>query len=76
MKIRKMEDWDFAPVAMFFIIFGAFLLVLGVYMIALPGLNPGGFTDAVLITVGGVLVIMASYIHLELVLTRKMMKKK
>lgn len=75
MKIRKMKDWDFVSVSMFFIIAGSILLVSGVYMLVLPELNPGKFGDAITITIGGILTIMVSYVHLELVLTRKMLKK-
>lgn len=70
-----MKDWNFAPVAVFFIIVGSVLLVSGVYMLVMPELNPGDFGDAAMITIGGMLVIMTSYVHLELVLTRRMMKK-
>lgn len=74
-KKRTAGDLNFTPVAMFFIILGCIILVLGFLMVLFASRNVIEPGLSYLIFIGGALIIELGYTNLELGLMRKRMKK-
>ncbi|QQR83256.1 hypothetical protein IPJ72_05655 [Candidatus Peregrinibacteria bacterium] len=69
--MKNKKQYDFTPVAMFFIVAGVILFCLGLGLLFLHLGIEIDLTDAIILVVGGMLVMAVGYNNLELGLSRK-----